>query len=165
MAVQTGVTIAGAATPATGGATATMGEIEREAAQTMMAKGGTTKALVGANAAVVPGPATKLAAAKSVGGMKAATVATPVKAVTAAGAVGAGSGAAAIGMGAGTTASPVATAIAGNTMLASKGVCLGLGLGLGAWGPVILGVAGVAGAISLYGYLKNRQAHAPVESV
>ncbi|WP_277911708.1 hypothetical protein [Magnetospirillum gryphiswaldense] len=39
-------------------------------------------------------------------------------------------------------------------------MCLGLGLGLGAWGPVLLGVAGLACAASLCDYLKNRKAQA-----
>ncbi|MBF0333625.1 MAG: hypothetical protein HQL40_08255 [Alphaproteobacteria bacterium] len=56
------------------------------------------------------------------------------------------------------TVNPVAAASAGGTLLGTKGVCLGLGLGLGAWGPVLLGVAGVLGAASLIQYVRKRGA-------
>jgi hypothetical protein len=71
-----------------------------------------------------------------------------------------GTGGAALGVGGGIIASPIGSAAIGNTVLTGKGVCLGLGLGLGAWGPVILGIAGLAGAASLYKYLQNRKARA-----
>ena len=66
----------------------------------------------------------------------------------------AGVGGTALGVGGGIAAPPVSAAAVG------KGVCLGLGLGLGAWGPVLLGVAGLACAASLCDYLKNRKARA-----
>ena len=70
----------------------------------------------------------------------------------------AGVGGTALGVGGGIAAPPVSAAAAGNTLLVGKGVCLGLGLG--AWGPVLLGVAGLACAASLCDYLKNRKAQA-----
>lgn len=72
----------------------------------------------------------------------------------------AGVGGTALGVGGGIAAPPVSAAAVGNTLLTGKGVCLGLGLGLGAWGPVLLGVAGLACAASLCDYLKNRKAQA-----
>ncbi|MBF0293039.1 MAG: hypothetical protein HQK86_12880 [Nitrospinae bacterium] len=46
---------------------------------------------------------------------------------------------------------------AGGTIWTGSGWSLGLGLGLGAWGPVIL--AGIVGA-GIYGYMKSREASA-----
>lgn len=45
--------------------------------------------------------------------------------------------------------------VAGGTIWTGSGWSLGLGLGLGAWGPVIL--AGIIGA-GIYGYMKSREA-------
>ena len=93
--------------------------------------------------------------AAQVGGQGIVGAVAPAKASAVAGASGA-----VLGVGGGVVASPIGAAAAGNAMLASKGNCLGLGLGLGAWGHVVLGVAGLAGAASLYNYLKNRKAQA-----
>jgi len=54
------------------------------------------------------------------------------------------------------TVNPLAAATAGSGILGAKGVALGLGLGLGAWGPVALGVAGIVGAASLYTWARRR---------
>ena len=93
--------------------------------------------------------------AAQVGGQILANAAAPAKASAAAGV---GTGGAALGVGSGIIASPVGTAALGNAMLTGKGVCLGLGLGLGAWGPVLVGIAGLAGAAYLVGKLKNCKA-------
>lgn len=90
----------------------------------------------------------------------AAATVTKGATVTAAGAGAAGAGAAAVGgggmmMAAG--ANPIAAASAGSSILGAKGVALGLGIGAGAWGPVLLGIAGVAGVASLYAYYKQRR--------
>lgn len=47
--------------------------------------------------------------------------------------------------------------VAGGTIWTGQGWSLGLGLGLGAWGPVIL--AGIIGA-GIYGYMKSREGSA-----
>ncbi|MEE8393365.1 MAG: magnetic particle specific iron-binding protein [Rhodospirillales bacterium] len=57
--------------------------------------------------------------------------------------------AATVGKGAG-----IAKAGSGGAFLSGKGLGLGAGLGLGGWGPVIVGALG---AIALYAYLKSRQ--------
>ena len=106
-------------------------------------------------------PVSAGAAKMAAGGAMAAkfTPAAMTKGVAASGAAG---GAAAAGGGAmlsaGAVASgPVAAANAGSSLLGAKGVSLGLGIGAGAWGPVVLGIVGVAGAMSLYAYYKQRR--------
>jgi hypothetical protein len=53
---------------------------------------------------------------------------------------------------------PIAAAGTGSTILSAKGVALGLGLGLGAWGPFALGAVGLAGAAALYTWARRRHA-------
>ena len=103
------------------------------------------------------------AAAKVTAGTAMAAKFTPA-AVTKTAAVGGGTvaaaatagGSSALTTGAALT-SPVAAASSGSGILGAKGVSLGLGIGAGAWGPVLLGVAGLVGAVSLYAYYKQRR--------
>ncbi|CAA7622367.1 magnetosome protein MamD [Magnetospirillum sp. UT-4] len=53
---------------------------------------------------------------------------------------------------------PIAAAGSGSAILSAKGVGVGLGLGLGAWGPVIIGAAGIVGAGALYAWYRRRRA-------
>jgi hypothetical protein len=107
--------------------------------------------------------------AKAGGGIKAATGATKVgltgagpdiirEAVVSKAISGAGAGAVGKGVGivgASTGSSLTADAITtGGTLWTGKGFSLGLGIGLGAWGPVLL-VAGIGGAA--YAYWRYRQ--------
>jgi len=104
-------------------------------------------------------------AAKAAAGGAIAAKFTPVAATKTAAAVGGAAAAGGTAAGgsmilvAGTAAGggPIAAANAGSSILGAKGVALGLGIGAGAWGPVLLGLAGVAGAVSLYAYYKQRQ--------
>ena len=135
-----------------GAAKAAVAEVEREAAAAKMAgtKVSTTKiAAGGAGKVAVAG---KAAVVKGVGP---ATVAAGTQGKAAVGM--AAVGATGTSMATTATVSPIAAATSGSSILASKGVCLGLGLGLGAWGPVLVGVAALAGAVSLYGYLQKRR--------
>jgi hypothetical protein len=70
-------------------------------------------------------------------------------------AVGAGSAASLLAAGA-NTVTPITAAGTGSAMLSAKGLGLGLGLGLGAWGPFILGAAGLVGAAALYAWARRR---------
>jgi hypothetical protein len=111
---------------------------------------------------VVLQPFSAMAGKAAAGGAIAAKF-VPAAATTAPqAAAGAGLGMAAAGglmsTGAGTV-SPIAAAGAGSSMLGAKGVALGLGLGAGAWGPVVLGIAGLVGAVSVYSYVRRRRLH------
>ncbi|CDK99611.1 Magnetosome protein Mms6 [Magnetospirillum gryphiswaldense MSR-1 v2] len=124
---------------------AALGEMEREGATAKVGAGkvgagkvGAAKA--GAAPAAAQGAGTKVVAAQGAG--------TKVVA-----AQGAGAKAAAVGVGkVGAGAKAV-----GGTIWSGKGLALGLGMGLGAWGPLILGVVG-AGAV--YAYMKSRDIEA-----
>ena len=155
MAIQQANSVAAAMPPGvienevamqTGTAALPVGEIERETA--VAAKGGAGKGVAAKGAATAKAAAGKGAVAP-VGG-KVVAAAAPVK-VAAVGGAATGVVGTACGV-------PTASVAGGYTMLTGKGVCLGLGLGLGAWGPVILGVVGLAGATTLYEYIKNRRA-------
>ena len=117
---------------------------------------------------VIGGPVGKflvlkpVAAGSVVAAKTAASTVVVAKVAPAAGTVAAGAGA---GVAAATggvvsiatgAANPIASAVAGSSMLGGKGVALGLGLGIGAWGPVLLGVAGVVGASLAWKYVQNR---------
>ncbi|ARJ64568.1 hypothetical protein WV31_02120 [Magnetospirillum sp. ME-1] len=96
-------------------------------------------------------------AGKAVGGGAIAAKFIPA-AVTGTGgaaAVGAGSASSLLTAGAGTV-TPITAAGTGSAMLSAKGLGLGLGLGLGAWGPFLLGAAGLAGAAALYVWARRR---------
>ena len=96
-------------------------------------------------------------ASKAVGGGAIAAKFIPA-AVTGTGgaaAVGAGSASSLLTAGAGTV-TPITAAGTGSAMLSAKGLGLGLGLGLGAWGPFLLGAAGLAGAAALYVWARRR---------
>ena len=105
-------------------------------------------------------------AAKVAGGTAIAAKFTPAAMTVSKGAA-VGAGTAAVGVGSAATggggmmmaagANPIAAASAGSSMLGAKGVALGLGLGAGAWGPVLLGLAGVVGVASLYAYYNQRR--------
>ncbi len=106
-------------------------------------------------------PISATAAKVAAGGALAAkfTPAAASKTVVTAGAAGgamAGGGSLILTAGGG-GGGPIAAASAGSSMLGAKGVALGLGLGVGAWGPIVLGLAGVAGVASLYAYYKQRR--------
>ncbi len=96
------------------------------------------------------GAGMKAAAAKGAGTNAAAVKGAAVKGAGAAKGTIAGKAAMAA-KGAGATGGAAKTA-AGGAFFSAKG--LGLGLGLGTWGPVILGVIG---ATAVYGYWKKRQ--------
>lgn len=106
--------------------------------------------VVGANFGqyLVLKPAVASAGAKAATGGLAAKIGSLSggKSVTAASASVASAGIVAPAVGA---LNPIASATAGQTILAGKGIGLGLGLGFGAWGPVVLGVLGVAGVVAL----------------
>ncbi|RAU23463.1 hypothetical protein CU669_04905 [Paramagnetospirillum kuznetsovii] len=96
-------------------------------------------------------------AGKAVGGGAIAAKFIPA-AVTGTGgaaAVGAGSTASLLAAGA-NTVTPLTAAGTGSAMLSAKGLGLGLGLGFGAWGPFLLGAAGLAGAAALYAWARRR---------
>ncbi|WP_068493365.1 magnetosome protein MamD [Paramagnetospirillum marisnigri] len=96
-------------------------------------------------------------AGKAVGGGAIAAKFIPA-AVTGTGgaaAVGAGSASSLLTAGAGTV-TPITAAGTSSAMLSAKGLGLGLGLGLGAWGPFLLGAAGLAGAAALYVWARRR---------
>ncbi|KIL96676.1 Magnetosome protein MamD hemagglutinin motif-containing [Paramagnetospirillum magnetotacticum MS-1] len=96
-------------------------------------------------------------AGKAVGGGAIAAKFIPA-AVTGTGgaaAVGAGSASSLLTAGA-STVTPITAAGTGSAMLSAKGLGLGLGLGLGAWGPFLLGAAGLAGAAALYVWARRR---------
>ncbi|HIJ38754.1 MAG TPA: magnetic particle specific iron-binding protein [Rhodospirillaceae bacterium] len=93
------------------------------------------------------------AAKAATAGAIAATASAPATGKAAAVGLLAGGGLMATGAG---TISPLAAASAANAFLGTKGIALGLGLGLGAWGPVTLGLAGLVGASALYGYIRRR---------
>ena len=150
-AQTTGMKAGGAkgATAKTGAAKAAA-EAEREAL--------TTKAtgLKGSGAKMAASGANKAAlTAKGGGAAKIAAAGATGKAMIGVG----GAGAAAAAAGGSVTGSP-AIAAGGSAMLTSKGMSLGLGLGLGAWGPVLAGLVGLAGIVGLYGYCKKRRAEA-----
>lgn len=133
------------------------------------------KGLVGSSFTVVQspvigGPVGKflvlkpVAAGTAVAAKTAASTIVVAKVAPAAGTVAASAGAG-VGVAAATggvvsiatgAANPIGSAVAGNAMLGGKGVALGLGLGMGAWGPVLLGVAGVIGANLAWKYIQNR---------
>ena len=106
----------------------TVGEAEREG---IMAKAGATKA-----------GGTKVLAAKIAPAAQANSVVMP------------GTGGKVV---AGIGKSGAGAKLAGGAMLSGKGFSLGLGLGLGPWGPIILSVVGAA---AVYGYIKSRQVEA-----
>nr|CAJ30096.1 magnetosome protein Mms6 [Magnetospirillum gryphiswaldense MSR-1]CAM78005.1 magnetosome protein Mms6 [Magnetospirillum gryphiswaldense MSR-1] len=109
---------------------AALGEMEREGATAKVGAGKVGAAKAGAAPAAAQGAGTKVVAAQ-----------------------GAGAKAAAVGVGkVGAGAKAV-----GGTIWSGKGLALGLGMGLGAWGPLILGVVG-AGAV--YAYMKSRDIEA-----
>lgn len=109
-------------------AAAVVGEAEREG---VMAKAGATKA-----------GGTKVLAAKIAPAAQANSVVLP------------GTGGKVV---AGIGKSGAGAKVAGGALLSGKGFSLGLGLGLGPWGPIILGVVGAA---AVYGYIKSRQVEA-----
>ena len=137
------------------------------ATQTMTAKqlAATLKGLSGKGLEIEAEAARQAVTAKGMAGgagAKGAGVAVGAKgAGMAAGAKGAGMAAGAKGAGAaagtsvtGATTAGAKTAAAGGFLTAGKG--MGLGLGLGVWGPVILGLVGVA---AVYGYVRSRAAN------
>ncbi len=148
-----------AGAPAGTKAAAALGEMEREGAA---AKAGTAKAGAAKTAAV--GEMEREAVAAKAGAAKAGAAKTGAAvaktgmgtaAATPAATGGAAAGTKAAALGAGKVAA--GAKVAGGTIWTGKGLALGLGLGLGAWGPVILGVVG-AGAV--YAYMKSRDMEA-----
>lgn len=121
--IANGVLPSAAAPAGTKGATAAIGEVEREG---MVAKAGGAKAM---GAKIAPAAKANAVALPGTGG----------KVVAGIGKSGAGA------------------KVAGGAMLSGKGFSLGLGLGLGPWGPIILGVVGAA---AVYAYLKSRHIEA-----
>ena len=126
---------------------AALAEVEREgvAAKTGAGKAGAAK--TGAGKAGVAKAGAAPAAAQTQAGV-AQGAGTKVIA-----AQGAGTKAAAVGVG----KVGVGAKAVGGTIWSGKGLALGLGMGLGAWGPLILGVVG-AGAV--YAYMKSRDIEA-----
>ncbi|OAN46295.1 magnetic particle specific iron-binding protein Mms6 [Magnetospirillum moscoviense] len=116
---------------------AALGEMEREGATAKVGAGKVGAAKAGAAPAAAQ---TQAVAAQGAG--------TKVVAAQGAGAKAAAVGVGKVGVGAKTV---------GGTIWSGKGLALGLGMGLGAWGPLILGVVG-AGAV--YAYMKSRDIEA-----
>ncbi|MBF0587887.1 MAG: magnetic particle specific iron-binding protein [Magnetococcales bacterium] len=109
-----------------------------------------------------------MAGAGAKGGMaaKGATMQAVAMKGTAAGAAGAGTAAATTGTGAGGAAAQgagTAKAVAGKTIW-NGGASLGLGLGLGAWGPVILVGTIAAIGVGVYTYMKRPRGDVEMEA-
>ncbi len=126
---------------------AALGEMEREGATAKVGAGKVGAAKAGA----APAAAQSQAVAAQGGGAK--VVAAQGGGAKVVAAQGAGAKAAAVGVG----KVGVGAKAVGGTIWSGKGLALGLGMGLGAWGPLILGVVG-AGAV--YAYMKSRDIEA-----
>ena len=126
---------------------AALGEMEREGATAKVGAGkaGAGKAGAGKVGAAKAGAAPAAAQTQAVAAQGAGTKVVAAQGV--------GTKAAAVGVG----KVGVGAKAVGGTIWSGKGLALGLGMGLGAWGPLILGVVG-AGAV--YAYMKSRDIEA-----
>ena len=80
------------------------------------------------------------------------------------GIAGAGKGAAMAGQAGGGSAGAAQALATGGTLWSGKGFSLGLGIGLGVWGPILVGVAGAVAAYAYLQYQRRDQEDGTVET-